>query len=81
MAGRRPDLVRRLVLVGGWVALRGPRDVLAFQTLRALADGDADTSARFTAMIIFSPGFLSAVGAEARVSACPTVTSSCCSRL
>jgi pimeloyl-ACP methyl ester carboxylesterase len=54
VAATRPDLVRRLVLVGGWAHSTGPRDRFYFETCRALLDADRALFKRFSTLTGFS---------------------------
>ncbi|RJQ68523.1 alpha/beta fold hydrolase [Pseudonocardiaceae bacterium YIM PH 21723] len=64
VAARRPDLVRRLILLAGFAAVRHPKDVLAFQTWRALADIDPQLYLRYSLSVAFSPAYLERAGSE-----------------
>ncbi|MGI5327732.1 alpha/beta fold hydrolase [Actinomadura nitritigenes] len=70
-AASRPGLVRRLVLVAGWVSSRDARHRLVFETWKRLQDLDPELSTRFGMSLAFSPHFLSGLGPE-RVSALTT---------
>lgn len=60
VAATRPELVRRLVLVGGWAHTTGPRDRFYFQTWRRLLDTDRELFKRFTALTGYSAAALDA---------------------
>jgi pimeloyl-ACP methyl ester carboxylesterase len=64
VAAARPELVRRLVLVGGWTHSTGPRDQYYFQTFRTLLDTDRELFKRFAALTGFSPATLDGFGHE-----------------
>ncbi|GAA2390103.1 alpha/beta fold hydrolase [Nonomuraea africana] len=62
VAATHPDLVRRLILVGGWAHSTGPRDTFYFETSRKLLDTDRDLFKRFSALTGFSPAALDSFG-------------------
>ncbi|MFI7641477.1 alpha/beta fold hydrolase [Nonomuraea sp. NPDC049400] len=62
VAAANPDLVRRLVLVGGWAHSTGPRDRYYFQTARKLLDTDRELFKRFSALTGFSAAALDRFG-------------------
>lgn len=64
VAASRPELVRRLVLVGGWVHTTGPRDRFYFETMKRLLDTDRELFKRFTTLTGFSPAALDRFGHE-----------------
>ena len=61
-AARYPSLVRRLVLVAGWVDSADPRHQLAFSTWARLERDDAQLGNRYGLSLAVSPGFLTALG-------------------
>jgi pimeloyl-ACP methyl ester carboxylesterase len=61
-AAAHPDLVRRLVLIAGWVNSDDARFQLAFGTWARLEDLDPDLYVRVPSLLAFSPPFLSALG-------------------
>lgn len=65
VAARHPELVRRLVLIAGWQDSSDPRHRLAFDLWRRLADLDARAYAQMINLLLFTPGFLSRMGADA----------------
>ncbi|MFI6290987.1 alpha/beta fold hydrolase [Nonomuraea sp. NPDC050790] len=64
VAATRPELVRGLVLAGGWAHSTGPRDAFYFETWRRLLDTDRDLFKRFSALTGFSAATLDAFGHE-----------------
>lgn len=65
VAARRPDLVRRLVLVAGWTRTEGDVYLSAtFDLWRRLGASDPVAFGRFVTLTGFSPGFLDGLGAE-----------------
>lgn len=64
VAATRPELVRRLLLVGGWAHSTGPRDRFYFDTWRTLLDGDRELLKRFSALTGFSAAALDRFGHE-----------------
>ena len=58
LTARHPDLVRRLVLVAGWVDSTDPRLRLGLSTWRRLLDIDADLYASYGLLVGASPAFL-----------------------
>ena len=64
VAATRPDLVRRLVLVGGWAHSSGPRDRYYFETWRKLLATDRELLKRFSALTGFSSAALDRFGHE-----------------
>ncbi|GAA2100909.1 alpha/beta fold hydrolase [Streptomyces albiaxialis] len=64
VAAAHPELVRRLVLVGGWAHSTGPRDRYYFETWRKLLATDRELLKRFSALTGFSPGMLDKFGHE-----------------
>ncbi|MFI6501320.1 alpha/beta fold hydrolase [Nonomuraea typhae] len=63
-AAERPDLVRKLVLVGGTATTTGPRDRFNFTLWRDLLAADPETFKRFGTLQAFSPALLDAFGHE-----------------
>ncbi|MFI8346883.1 alpha/beta fold hydrolase [Streptomyces sp. NPDC085596] len=57
-AAKRPERVRRLVLVAGWARNDDPRKRLGFRLWRRLADVDPELYSHFVSMMLFTPGFL-----------------------
>lgn len=55
VAAERPELVRRLILVGGWATSTGPRDRLYLETWLKLVRLDREVFKRFTALTGYSP--------------------------
>ncbi|MEU4343436.1 alpha/beta hydrolase [Nocardia sp. NPDC023852] len=64
LAARRPDLVRRLVLVAGWSTSEDPRMQLVLQTWAASLIAEADIASGVGPLLAFSPAFLSQLGHE-----------------
>lgn len=64
VAARYPELVRRLVLVGGWAHSTGPRDRLYFETWRRLLDTDRELFKRFSTLTGFSEATVDSFGHE-----------------
>lgn len=64
VAATHPGLVRRLILVGGWVESTGPRDRFYFETWRKLLDTDRELFKRFSALTGFSAAALDGFGRE-----------------
>ncbi|OPC77056.1 alpha/beta hydrolase [Embleya scabrispora] len=64
VAATRPELVRRLILVGGWAHSTGPRDRFYFETWRKLLDTDRELFKRFSALTGFGADALDAFGHE-----------------
>lgn len=62
VAATHPELVRRLVLVGGWAHSTSPRDQYYFQTFRKLLDADRELFKRFAALTGFSRAALDGFG-------------------
>ncbi|MFH8370591.1 alpha/beta fold hydrolase [Streptomyces sp. NPDC018031] len=62
VAATHPQLVRRLVLVGGWAHSTHPRDQFYFQTWRKLLDTDRELFKRFSTLTGFSPTALDSWG-------------------
>jgi pimeloyl-ACP methyl ester carboxylesterase len=62
VAATRPELVRKLILVGGWAHTTGPRDRLYFQTWQKLLQGDRDLFKRFSTITGFSTATVDAFG-------------------
>ncbi|UFS99275.1 alpha/beta fold hydrolase [Nocardia huaxiensis] len=63
-AATHPELVRRLILVGGLVHTAGPRDRFTFDFWLDLHDADFELFKRFAAIQGFSPALLDAFGHE-----------------
>ncbi|TXC96220.1 alpha/beta hydrolase [Streptomyces sp. ISID311] len=61
-AAAHPELVRRLILVGGWVHSTGPRTQLYFQTLAKLFDADRDLFKRVAQLTAYSPAAVDRMG-------------------
>ncbi|MFG1701296.1 alpha/beta fold hydrolase [Nonomuraea sp. NPDC049309] len=64
IAARRPELVRRLVLIAGWTHLADSRLELGLRTWQRLADTDPESFAAYGPLMAFSPGFVAAAGAK-----------------
>ncbi|MFI6541226.1 alpha/beta fold hydrolase [Nonomuraea sp. NPDC050547] len=62
VAATRPELVRSLVLAGGWAHSTGPRDAFYFETWRRLLETDRDLFKRFSALTGFSAAALDTFG-------------------
>ncbi|MEU7897509.1 alpha/beta hydrolase [Nonomuraea sp. NPDC049152] len=62
VAATQPDLVRSLILVGGWAHSTGPRDRYYFQTWRKLLETDRELFKRFSALTGFSAAALDRFG-------------------
>lgn len=63
-AATHPELVRRLVLVGGWAHTTGPRDRFYFDTWRHVYDTDRELFKRFATITGFSPAAVDSFGHE-----------------
>ncbi|MCL6298892.1 alpha/beta fold hydrolase [Streptomyces kronopolitis] len=63
-AATHPELVRRLVLVGGWVHSTGARDQFYFSTLAKLFSGDRDLFKRFAQLTAYSPAAVESAGPQ-----------------
>lgn len=63
-AAAHPDLVRRLVLIAGWVNSDDARFQVAFGTWARLENLDPDLYVRVPSLLAFSPPFLSGLGHE-----------------
>lgn len=63
-AAEHPELVRRLVLVGGLAHTTGPRDALNFSFWRDLIAADIHLFKQFGTLQAFSPAVLDAFGHE-----------------
>lgn len=61
-AAAHPELVRRLVLIAGWVTSDDARFQLAFDTWSRLESIDPDLYVRVPSLLAFGPPFLSALG-------------------
>jgi pimeloyl-ACP methyl ester carboxylesterase len=59
-----PELVRRLILVGGWAWTGSPHLRLVFQTWHQLESIDSDLGNRYGISLAFSPRFLNELGHE-----------------
>lgn len=57
-AARRPERVRRLVLVSGWARNDDLRKRLGFTLWRRLADLDPELYSHYISLLLFTPGFL-----------------------
>lgn len=64
VAATRPELVRRLVLIGGWSHSTGPRDTFYFETWQKLLGADRELFKRFGTITGFSPAMLDKFGHE-----------------
>ncbi|MER7411986.1 MULTISPECIES: alpha/beta fold hydrolase [Streptomyces] len=64
-AARRPERVRRLVLVAGWARNDCLRKRLGFNLWRRLADVDPELFSHYISLLLFTPGFLANLEAEA----------------
>lgn len=62
LAVRRPDLVRRLVLVAGWSASDDPRMQLVLRTWAASMSAGVELASGIGPLLAFSPAFLSGLG-------------------
>ncbi|NRQ35041.1 alpha/beta hydrolase [Nonomuraea sp. NN258] len=62
VAATRPELVRSLVLAGGWAHSTGPRDQYYFQTAAKLLAADRELFKRFSALTGFSTATLDRFG-------------------
>jgi pimeloyl-ACP methyl ester carboxylesterase len=63
-AAAHPELVRRLVLIAGWVNADDARFQLAFDTWARLEAIDPDMYVRVPSLLAFSPPFLSRLGQD-----------------
>jgi pimeloyl-ACP methyl ester carboxylesterase len=64
LAAEHPELVSRLVLVGGWASGDDTRHQLVFDTWSRLEASDPDLSLRFALTMAFSADFLGALGRD-----------------
>jgi pimeloyl-ACP methyl ester carboxylesterase len=64
VAGLRPDLVRRLILVAGWPGPDDARMRLSFDVWQRLERADHDLFTRFLQLTCFSAPFLSRLGEQ-----------------
>ncbi|MFF9870376.1 alpha/beta fold hydrolase [Streptomyces sp. NPDC013953] len=64
LAAEQPELVRRLVLVGGWARNDDPRQELALGLWRRLADLDTVAYQQFITLLSLSPDRLTAMGRD-----------------
>ncbi|MFG3258652.1 alpha/beta fold hydrolase [Streptomyces sp. NPDC048172] len=64
VAAAHPELVRRLILVGGWAHSTGPRDRFYFETWRRMLETDRESLKRFSALTGFSAAALDRFGHE-----------------
>ncbi|MFI6773307.1 alpha/beta fold hydrolase [Nocardia sp. NPDC050412] len=62
VAGRRPDLVRSLVLVAGWAVTEDPRQLLVLHGWAASLEAGPEMASAFGPLLAFSPAFLSGLG-------------------
>ena len=67
-AGKRPDLVRRTVLMGGFVNYRQPWQRLLVRTWLRLAELDANAFAEYTLLHVLSDTFVDAMTPSERLS-------------
>ncbi|GAA3719363.1 alpha/beta hydrolase [Streptomyces tremellae] len=67
-AGRSPERVRRMVLLGGFVHYRRPWQRLLARTWRKLAEVDANAFAEYTLMHVLSDEFIDAMRPPERLS-------------
>jgi pimeloyl-ACP methyl ester carboxylesterase len=65
-AGKRPDLVRRMVLLGGFVHYQHPWQRLLARTWHRLAQTDANAFAEFTLLHVLSDEFVDSLSAPER---------------
>lgn len=64
VAATRPELVRQLVVIGGWTCAEDPYLRNLFRAWRRAGDLDVEVFARIGTMTAFSPGFMSVLGTE-----------------
>ncbi|NUO98493.1 MAG: alpha/beta hydrolase [Nonomuraea sp.] len=64
LAARRPELVRRLVLIAGWTHADDPRLRLGLRTWARLAATDPESFAAYGPLVGFSPAFVGGLGEE-----------------
>ncbi|MGW0615342.1 alpha/beta fold hydrolase [Streptomyces sp. NPDC002788] len=64
-AARRPERVRRLVLVAGWARNDDLRKRLGFALWRRLADVSPELYSHYISLLLFTPGFLASLDEEA----------------
>ncbi|MFM9368653.1 alpha/beta fold hydrolase [Streptomyces sp. Da 82-17] len=62
VAAAHPELVRRLILVGGWTHSTGPRDRFYFDTWRQLLSADRELFKRFATLTGFGAAALDRFG-------------------
>lgn len=66
-AAREPELVRRVVVLGGFLHYRHPWQRLLARTWRRLAELDANAFAEYTLLHVLSDGFLDSMNAADRL--------------
>lgn len=67
LAGKRPELVRRMIVLGGFVHYRRPWQRLLMRTWLRLAELDANAFAEFTLLHVVSDTFIDSMGASERL--------------
>jgi pimeloyl-ACP methyl ester carboxylesterase len=67
LAGKRPELVRRMVVLGGFVHYRRPWQRLLMRTWLRLAELDANAFAEFTLLHVLSDTFIDSMSASERL--------------
>ncbi|WP_171064011.1 alpha/beta fold hydrolase [Actinomadura soli] len=67
VASKDAELIRRLVVLGGFVHYRHPWQRLLLRTWRRLADLDADAFAEYTLLHVLSDAFLDSMSASERL--------------
>ncbi|WP_394847098.1 alpha/beta hydrolase [Pendulispora brunnea] len=65
LAAKHPELVKKLVLIAGWVTHADPRQELVVGLWRKLADADLDIYRKFLTLYLFSPRHLGAQDRQA----------------
>lgn len=66
-AGRQPDLIRRLVVLGGFVHYRQPWQRLLMRTWLRLAELDGNAFAEYTLLHVLSGTFVDSISASERL--------------
>ncbi|WBB58488.1 alpha/beta hydrolase [Streptomyces sp. WMMC500] len=64
IAARRPDLVRRLVLIAGWTHSEDPRLRLGLETWGEVMAASPELTSAVVPLLAFSPAFLSGLGPD-----------------
>ncbi|MGX7674442.1 alpha/beta fold hydrolase [Plantactinospora sp. DSM 117369] len=67
LAGKRPELVRRMIVLGGFAHYRQPWQRLLMRTWLRLAELDANAFAEFTLLHVLSDTFIDSMSASERL--------------